>query len=311
MTDGVMQEIDVSTGLVMYEWTSLDHVGAERILRLAASTLDDGLAVSTSSTSTRSTLDRDGSLLISARNTWTVYDVDARDRPDPLAAGGQAQQLQAGAGTTRTAWQHDPRELPDGSISIFDNGASPTVHRQSRGIVARARPRRQGRRRCVSQFTHPPRAGRRKPGQPAGARERRLVRRLGSGTVLLGVQRRAASCCSTPTSRRTRSPTGPSASPGPAPPPIAPAFAVRARRHRRRGPSTRAGTAPRRWPPGGCSAGGDARDRCSRSLTAARSGFETAIALPAGTIGPYVTVQALDASGAVIGTAQVSKFAGA
>jgi hypothetical protein len=41
---------------------------------------------------------------------------------------------------------------------------------------------------------------------------------------------------------------------------------------------------------------------------AVRSGFETAIALPAGTTGPYVTVQALDASGAVIGTAQASKL---
>ena len=36
---------------------------------------------------------------------------------------------------------------------------------------------------------------------------------------------------------------------------------------------------------------------------AARSGFETAIAVPAQVTGPAVTVQALDASGAVIGTA--------
>ena len=33
VTDGVFQEIDVTTGLVMYEWTSLDHVALERILR--------------------------------------------------------------------------------------------------------------------------------------------------------------------------------------------------------------------------------------------------------------------------------------
>ena len=40
----------------------------------------------------------------------------------------------SGAGTG-TAWQHDPRELPDGTISIFDNGASPKVHRQSRAVI--------------------------------------------------------------------------------------------------------------------------------------------------------------------------------
>jgi hypothetical protein len=43
---------------------------------------------------------------------------------------------------------------------------------------------------------------------------------------------------------------------------------------------------------------------------AARSGFETVIALPAGTVGPYVTVQALDAAGAVIGTAPTGTISG-
>ena len=38
----------------------------------------------------------------------------------------------------------------------------------------------------------------------------------------------------------------------------------------------------------------------------ARSGFETAIALPATATGPFVTVQALDAAGAVIGTANTT-----
>jgi hypothetical protein len=38
-------------------------------------------------------------------------------------------------------------------------------------------------------------------------------------------------------------------------------------------------------------------------LTAPRAGFETAIALPGGTSGPYLSVQALDASGKVLGSA--------
>jgi hypothetical protein len=43
---------------------------------------------------------------------------------------------------------------------------------------------------------------------------------------------------------------------------------------------------------------------------APRAGFETAIALQAGTTGPYVTVQALDATGAVLGTAAVKTLTG-
>jgi hypothetical protein len=39
----------------------------------------------------------------------------------------------------------------------------------------------------------------------------------------------------------------------------------------------------------------------SAAAQVARSGFETAITLPAGTIGPYVSVQAIDTTGRVLG----------
>ena len=38
----------------------------------------------------------------------------------------------------------------------------------------------------------------------------------------------------------------------------------------------------------------------------ARAGFETAVSLPAGTVGPYVAVQALGAVGQVLGTSAVT-----
>ncbi len=44
--------------------------------------------------------------------------------------------------------------------------------------------------------------------------------------------------------------------------------------------------------------------------SAPRSGFETAIPLPAGVSGPYVTVQALDAAGQVLATGVVSAALG-
>jgi hypothetical protein len=36
---------------------------------------------------------------------------------------------------TRTAFQHDARRQEDGTITIFDNGAAPRVHEESRGIT--------------------------------------------------------------------------------------------------------------------------------------------------------------------------------
>src|SRR5204862_4557414 len=132
VTDGVMQEIDVATGLVRFQWTSLAHVS-----------LQDSYAHA-SRTSTHEPFDffhlnsiardRDGSLLISARNTWASYDVDPRSGRVLWRLGGKRSTFALGPGTA-TAWQHDPRQLPDGSISLFDNGASPRVHSQSRGVV--------------------------------------------------------------------------------------------------------------------------------------------------------------------------------
>ncbi len=132
VTDGTLQEIDVKTGLVMYEWTSLDHVGLTESYESAARTSPgwpyDYFHINSIN------LDRDGSLLVSARNTWTVYRIDAATGQISWRLGGKHSSFAESPGT-RTAYQHDPRELPDGAISIFDNGSSPRVHPQSRAIV--------------------------------------------------------------------------------------------------------------------------------------------------------------------------------
>ena len=117
LTDSVFQEIDVKTGLVMYEWTSLDHVALERILRtdrIARATAYPYDFFHLNSIS----VDRDGSLLISSRNTWTVYKLNPQSGADRVAPGRQALAASRWAPATGTAWQHDPRELPDGAISI-------------------------------------------------------------------------------------------------------------------------------------------------------------------------------------------------
>jgi len=132
VTDSVMQEIDVKTGLVMYEWTSLDHVALSESYERASSATTaypyDFFHLNSID------LERGGGLLISSRNTWTVYDVSPSTGQIQWRLGGRHSSFKMGTGTG-TAWQHDPRELADGAISIFDNGASPKVHSQSRGIV--------------------------------------------------------------------------------------------------------------------------------------------------------------------------------
>jgi hypothetical protein len=57
---------------------------------------------------------------------------------------------------TKTVSQHDARRQRDGTITIFDNGAPPELHEQSRGIVVDLDMDRM-RSTLVREFTHPKR----------------------------------------------------------------------------------------------------------------------------------------------------------
>ena len=72
-------------------------------------------------------------MLLSARNTWTLYDVDIRSGGTRWRLGGSTE-LQAGPGA-QFYWQHDAEFQPGGLMSLFDNGSDPPKEKQSRGLV--------------------------------------------------------------------------------------------------------------------------------------------------------------------------------
>src|ERR1051326_9149320 len=78
----------------------------------------------------------EGDVLLSARNTWGLYDVDIASGRIRWRAGGKRTSFRQGPGT-RFYWQHDAELQPGGLISLFDNGSSPPKERQSRGPVLR------------------------------------------------------------------------------------------------------------------------------------------------------------------------------
>ncbi|TMK95680.1 MAG: ArsR family transcriptional regulator [Actinobacteria bacterium] len=296
VTDGVLQRIDVRTGLVMFQWSGLDHVGLAESYELARKSTPsspfDFLHLNSVN------LDADNSLLISARNTWAVYDLDARSGQISWRLGGKHSSFRM-APATRTAWQHDPRELNDGSISIFDNGASPAVKRQSRGIVVRVDASR-GTATLVSQLTHSP---------PLLADSQGNLQVLEDGDEFIGWGEVGEFSEFDPTGQLLFDGHFPSSTESyrdfrfawSATPAHAPAFTVVAAAN---GGATvfaswNGATDVANWrvlagpSPGGLSVVAQAQ----------RSGFETAIALPAQAPGPVMTVQAIDRAGAVTGTA--------
>ena len=129
--EGIAQEIDIETGRVLFEWHSLEHVGIEESYIEPPEDPDhlyDYFHINSID------VEPDGNLLLCARNTWTVYKVERNSGEVVWRLGGKKSDFEMGPGT-QSAFQHDARRQRDGTITIFDNGASPKVHEQSRGIV--------------------------------------------------------------------------------------------------------------------------------------------------------------------------------
>ncbi len=130
LTDSVVQEIDVKTGLVMWEWHALGHVAiSESHKEMAHGTVPwDYVHINSIDPGSS------GDVLLSSRSTWTLYDVSLRTGGIKWRLGGSHSSFKMGPGT-QTYWQHDAEWQPGGLISVFDNGSDPPHEKQSRGLL--------------------------------------------------------------------------------------------------------------------------------------------------------------------------------
>jgi hypothetical protein len=127
--NGVVQEVDIASGKVLFQWSSQEHVPfsqSEQPLPASPGTPWDWFHINAVH------LDTNGNLLIDARNTWTAYDVNRQNGHINWQLGGKDSsfKLQAAPGQVLDsageifAWQHDPEALGDGNYTFFDNESS-------------------------------------------------------------------------------------------------------------------------------------------------------------------------------------------
>jgi hypothetical protein len=147
--DNAIQEIDVKTGLVRWEWHSLDHVavGESETASPKTSAPWDWFHLNSID------LEPSGDILISARSTWAAYQLQGGSGEVLWRLGGNKSSFSMGPGT-KTAWQHDARMLPSGEVTMFDDGSNPPVHDQSRGIRV-ALDRRRDTAHLTAAYVHP------------------------------------------------------------------------------------------------------------------------------------------------------------
>jgi hypothetical protein len=302
VTDAIFQEIDLRTGLVRREWHSLDHVS-----------LSDSYSTATT-TSTKwpfdffhvNSIDQlpSGRTWISARNTWTLYELNTLTGQILLRVGGKHSSVKL-AGGAATAFQHDATVLPNGTISVFDNGGVPKVHPQSRGLVLAVNPQAKTDT-VLAQYEH---------AAALSSGSQGNIQQLANGNMFVGwgaepyFSEFSASGQllfdghlhgSYQSYRTYRFPWTGTPSTAPA---IA-AVTAHAGGSATVYASWNGATQVASWRV----LAGPSSTQLAPVATASRTGFETAIATPGG-VGPtiYVAVQALEASGAVLGTSSVIK----
>ncbi|MGB2710496.1 MAG: arylsulfotransferase family protein, partial [Conexibacter sp.] len=146
--ESIVQEVDIATGRVVWEWHSADHLPVtEGMTPPKATKPHDYFHVNAVDE------DRDGNLLLSARNMHAIYKIDKRTGKVIWRLGGRRSDFALGPGAG-FAFQHDVQRRADGTISLFDNEATPPQAEQSRALVLRL-DRRRGTATAVRAYTHP------------------------------------------------------------------------------------------------------------------------------------------------------------
>ncbi|KJK67532.1 Arylsulfotransferase ASST [Aspergillus parasiticus SU-1] len=129
--DGVFQEINITTGDVLFEWRSLDHVGISETytpIRLNP-VVGDGLSNATAWDYFHiNSVDKnnDGDYLVSARHTSCIYKISGEDGAIQWRLGGTNSSIEMQGYNFSS--QHDARFIQENDtttvISLFDNGSN-------------------------------------------------------------------------------------------------------------------------------------------------------------------------------------------
>ena len=135
MFDSVVQEIDIKTGLVMWEWHQLGHIDlADSEAPPQANVTWDPFHVNSEQVLAN------GNIVISDRNTWGIYQINKATGKLIWRLGGKRSTFAQAPGAG-FAWQHDAHyNAASNTVSLFDDEAAPALASQSRGLVLKLDP---------------------------------------------------------------------------------------------------------------------------------------------------------------------------
>jgi hypothetical protein len=121
IVDSVIQEIDLKSGKVLFNWSALEHIPMSDSIFPAPESGNPWEAYHANSIAETS----DGNLLVSMRHTSAIYKVDRKTGRIIWTLGGRSSDFEMGPGAP-FHYQHDAQPLGNGRVLLFDNGSSYT-----------------------------------------------------------------------------------------------------------------------------------------------------------------------------------------
>jgi EmrB/QacA subfamily drug resistance transporter len=138
LIDSAVQEYNLKTGKLVRSWDALDHIP---LSESQASLPTNGFPWDAYHVNSID-LGPNGTFLVSMRDTWAAYLVDSASGKIEWTLGGNKSSFKPGAGAA-FEWQHDARLGPDSTVSLFDDhccqltggGTSVDPTGPSRGLI--------------------------------------------------------------------------------------------------------------------------------------------------------------------------------
>ncbi|GAA3358932.1 arylsulfotransferase family protein [Saccharopolyspora gregorii] len=128
--EGVVQEIDIAGGELLFEWRSLEHVAIEESFYPVPADPEEWFDY----IHLNAVCEDGDALLVSARCTHAVYRIDRGTGEVTWRLNGKKSDFEMGPDAA-FAWQHDCRRREDGTITLFDNAAAAPGRGRSRALV--------------------------------------------------------------------------------------------------------------------------------------------------------------------------------
>jgi len=171
LLDAIVQEVDVKTGLVTWEWHSYGHIPLET----SQANPQNSASYDAFHINAIQSLKKDR-VLISARDTSAIYNVDRASGRILWTLGGKGSNFRLGPGA-QFYFQHDAHMLSNGRIAMFDDGAGPPqLNPFSRGLILQLNQRKR-KATLVRQFAR---------SSTTSAQSEGSLQRLPSGNVFVG-----------------------------------------------------------------------------------------------------------------------------